>query len=329
MPLPLAAIGAGLGAAGSIAGFLGDKKTNKLAKKAYEDQKKLSDKQSGIADYISQLAKQAATTSSDVYDPSGGFTRFNPATGKYEYALGAEQQGIQGASYGEELLRNTVDQGVRRQGLLDAERMRQMASGRADRALTDIDAARRGIGMVDPAAVAGQLMASRTGQLNAGYDDAERAARTMQLRTGSSAVGDALTSLARDRVRAQAGLGTPGLEGLEFAEGINQGRNQQNYGVYGQMHGIGSNFYDAQFAPSTYEQLGRENLGKQMDFDMSKLDLAMGGGSQAGQTLANAGTGLRQGYDAFAKTRVASPTSKLLTGLGNAASSFAKPPTGG
>jgi len=306
------------------AGFKGDKKANKYAKKEYESQKKLTEKQTGIADYIQQLAKQAAATSSDIYDPSGGFTRFNPATGKYEYALGAEQQGIQGASYAEELARNTQDQALRRQGLLDFERMRQRSSGRADRALTDIDAARRGIGMVDPNAVAGQLLASRTGQLNAGYDDAERAARTMQLRTGSSAVGDALGALARDRVRAQASVGTPGLEGLEFAEGINRGRTEQNYGTYGMFGDEARNFYDAQFAPSAYEQLGRENLGKQMDFDMNKLDLAMGGGSQAGQTIANAARGQTGAYDAFTRSRVKSPWANLLTGYSNMEDAAAK-----
>src|SRR6187200_502166 len=107
----------GLDLAAVGAGFFGDKKTNKIAKKEYKDQKALTEKQSGIADYISQLARQAANTSSDIYDPSGGYTRYNPATGKYEYALGAEQQGIQGASYQEELLRNTLDQQMRRGGL--------------------------------------------------------------------------------------------------------------------------------------------------------------------------------------------------------------------
>lgn len=317
MPLgfDLAAIGAG---------FLGDKKTNKLNKKEFELQKKLTTKQSGIADYISELAARAAGTNSDIYDPSGGFTRFNPATGKYEYALGREQQGIQSASYEEELLRNTRDQQMRRAALGDFERMRQRSSGRADRALDDIDAARRGIGMVDPNAVAGQLLTSRTGQMNAGYDDAERAARTMQLRTGSSAVTDALTALARDRVRAQASMGTPGLEALEFAEGINQGRNQENYGIYGQFGDEARNFYDAQFAPSAYEQLGRENLGKQMDFDMGKLDLAMGGAGTAGQTVANAQRGQQGAYNAFMQNRIASPIGSALSGASNAIDAFGK-----
>jgi len=311
-----------LGAIG--AGFFGDKKTNKLNKKEFERQKQLTAKQTGIADYIQELAARAAGTNADIYDPSGGYTRFNPATGRYEYGLGEEQQGIQGASYEEELLRNTVDQQLRRQGLTDFERMRQRSSGRADRALDDIDAARRGIGMVDPNAVAGQLLTSRTGQMNAGYDDAERAARTMQLRTGSSAVGDALTALARDRVRAQASMGTPGLEALEFAEGINTGRNQQNYGVYGQFGDEARNFYDAQFAPSAYEQLGRENLGKQMDFDLSKLEIGMGGAANAGSTVANAQRGQQAGYGAFMANRIASPIGSALSGASNAIDAFGK-----
>lgn len=300
--------------AGLWAGHKAAKAAKKMAKNEYKAQKGYADKQSGIADYISQLARQAATQSSDVYDPSGGYTRFNPATGKYEYALGAEQQGIQGASYEEELLRNTVDQQMRRTGLTDFERMRQRSSGRADAALADIDAARRGIGMVDPNAVAGQLLTSRTGQLNAGYDDAERAARTMQLRTGSSAVGDALTALARDRVRAQSSVGTPGLEGLEFAEGINQGRNQQNYGRYGAFGDEARGFYDAQFNPSGYEALGRENLGKQMEFDLSKLDLGMGGGAKAAGVINNAALGRQAAYTGTNKLATSSPFAKLMEG---------------
>lgn len=314
----------GLDLAAVGAGYFADKKTNKLVKKEFKGQKELTKKQTDIGDYIQQLAKQAATTNSDIYDPSGGYTRFNPETGRYEYALGAEQKGIQGASYAEELARNTIDQQVRRTGMLDAERQRQIASNRADRALTDIDAARRGVGMVDPRAVAGQLQTDRMAQLNAGYDDAERAARTMQLRTGSSAVGDALTSLARDRVRAQASVGNPNLEALEFAEGINAGRTNQNYGIYNNMEQRGSNFYDAQFQPSAYEQLGRENLGKQMDFDMSKLDLGMSGGSQAGATFANAQKGQQNAFAQMMGNRIASPTGSALSGASNAFDAAAK-----
>ena len=325
MVAPLMAIGAGLGGAASLAGILGDRKTNKLSKAALEEQKKITAKQSGIADYLGQLARQAAGTSSDIYDPSGGYTRYNPATGKYEYALGKDQTGIQEASYGEELLRNTQDQALRRRGLNDFERMRGRSSDRADRALLDIDAARRGVGRIDPAAVAGTLTADRTRQLNAGYDDAERAARTLQLRTGSGSLTDSLAGLARDRVRAQAGIGNPQLEALQFAEGMNQGRDQQAYGVYNQFGNEARNFYDAQFAPSQYEQLGRENLQKQMDFDMSKLDLAMGGAAQAGNVMAGAQQGLTGAYDLFNKNRVASPLSKGLTGLSNAAFSAMGP----
>jgi len=300
------------------AGHKGDKKANKYAKKEYKAQQALTEKQGGIADYLQQLAKQAAATNSDIYDPSGGYTRYNPVTGRYEYALGKEQGDIQDASYQEELARNTLDQQIRRSGLTDYERMRQESSNRRDRSLLDIDAARRGVGMVDPRDVAGQLLTSRTGQLNAGYDDAERAARTMQLRTGSSAVGDALSSLARDRVRAQAGMGTPGLEALEFAEGINQGRTQQNYGVYGQYGDEARGFYDAQFAPSAYEQLGRENLNKQQEFDLAKLDLGTNAATNAGGVLANAQRGQTGAYNAFVGSRVKSPLQNLLTGYSNA-----------
>jgi len=314
----------GLDLAAVGAGYFGDKKTNKLNKKEFDRQKALTTKQSGIADYIQELAAKAVGMNSDIYDPSGGYTRFNPATGRYEYALGKEQGQVQAASYEEELARLQQDQAIRRQGLTDFERMRQRSSDRGDRALLDIDAARRGIGMVDPNAVAGQIMGDRTRQLNAGYDDAERAARTMQLRTGSSAVGDALSALARDRVRSQASVGSPQLEALEFAEGINKARTEQNYGVYDKFGSEGRNFYDAQFAPATYEQLGRENLGKQMDFDISKLDLGMTGAGTAGQTVANAQRGQQGAYNAFMGNRIASPLGSAFSGASNMIDAAAK-----
>lgn len=305
-------------------GFKGDKKANKYAKKEYKQQKKLTKQQTAIADYIQQLSKQAATTPSNIYDPSGGYTRYNPVTGQYEYDIGPKQGAIQGASYEEELARNTQDQAMRRAGLRDFERMRQVSSDRATRALTDIDAARRGIGMVDPRAVAGTMATDRSRALNAGYDDAERAARTMQLRTGSSAVGDALSTLARDRARAQASMGSPDLEAAQYAQELNMPRTQQNYGAYGAFGDEARNFYDAQFQPSAYEQLGRENLGKQMEFDLNKLDLAMGGSANAAGAISNAARGQTGAYGAFVGSRVKSPFSNLLTGYSNMEDAAAK-----
>ena len=114
------------------------------------------------------------------------------------------------------------------------------------------------------------------------------------------------------------------LEALEFAEGINQGRNQQNYGTYGAFGDEARGFYDAQFNPSQYEQLGRENLGKQMEFDMSKLDLGMGGAAKAGGVVNNAALGQQAAYTGTNKLATSSPFAKLMEGGNNLIDSYAK-----
>lgn len=320
----LGALSAGLGLASGVAGFLSDRKANKLAKKQYKLDKKMTDRQIEISKYIEGLAKQLMGRDFSFTDPFGGGVEFDEATGKYITKLSPEKKAIQEASFKEELDRMIKDNSIRRRGLSDFERMRQKSSTRADRALSDIDAARLGIGDVSADAIGGQLRADRTRAINAGFDDAERAASTLQLRTGSSALGDALGSLARDRARAQSEIGSPEIEGLQIAEGINTGREANRYNAYGVFGDEARGFYDAAFQPAAYDAEAVANLKDLMKLDMSKFDLAMGGSGQAAGTVGDAAAGLRQGFQLYNQSRVNSPFSKLLTGLGNAFGSLDK-----
>ena len=311
--------------AGLWASHRGNKKAKKQAKREFKYQRGLQDKQVGIADYLQSLAKRAADTPSNIMDPFGGFTRFNPETGQYEFGLSPQQMAIQGASYGEELDRMTKDNAIRRTGLQDFERMRQRSSGMADQSVQDILAQRRGVGMVDPAALAGRMDVSNQRTLNAGYDDAERAARTLGLRTGAGgATGDALSSLARDRVRARASLGDPYLDALQMSEEINAGRTGQALDKYKLFGDEARGFYDAGFDPSQYEAMGRENLGKQMEFDLSKLDLGMGGSAKAAGVIGNAASGGREAYGQTAALRSSSPFANLASGASGLIGEYAK-----
>lgn len=303
---------------GGVTGFLADRKQNKLAKKQYKLEKAMSDRQIQLSRYIEQLSRELMRKDFSFDDTFGGGVKFNPVTGKYEASLAPEKRAIQEASFAEELDRMIQDQSIRRVGLNDFERMRQRSSNRADRALGDIDAARLGVNRVDPDAISGTLRADRTRYVNAGYDDAAKAATTLQLRTGSSAVGDALNDIARDRVRANAEIGSPDLEGLEFAESINQGREASDFNEYNVFGNEGRSFYDAGFTPTAYDAEAVANLKDLMKLDMSKYDLAMGGTGSAASTVGDAASTLRGAWTGYNQNRIHAPTSKLITGLNNA-----------
>jgi Arc/MetJ family transcription regulator len=160
-----------------------------------------------------------------------------------------------------------------------------------------LDASSEGIGAVDEGQLASAIRLNREREVNAGYDDAERAAQTLGLRTGSSAVGDALTALARDRVRAQAQIGDPALEALQTAQGVNSQRSgdiMSQYGVFGNRASI---MPDVSFTPAPYAGIADAKLGDQQKFDLSKFDVAQGGSGLAATGIGQAATGLRQAYD--------------------------------
>jgi hypothetical protein len=135
------------------------------------------------------------------------------------------------------------------------------------------------------------------GAVNAGYDDANRAAQTLALRTGSSAVGDSLSALARDRVRAQASIGDPELEALQTAQTANSQRMGDLTSRYNVFGGRASAVPDVSFAPAPYAGIADAKLADQMKFDLSKYDVAQGGSGTAASTIGSAGAGLRQAYD--------------------------------
>lgn len=319
MVAPLVAGAAIQGITSLIGGFLGakaDKRANKRAKEQYKLDKAASDRQIEISKYIEQYAKQAAGLSSDSTDIYGSKTWLNPATGKYEIVMGDTPRAIQGASDQEEQKRYSVDQAIRARGLQDFENMRGRSVTEADRSLDRIHNFDRGIGRLDAGQLGSQIRNDRTRAVNSGYDDAERAATKLQLRTGSSAVGDALTALARDRVRAQAQIGSPEVEALQMAEGINQGRSNDNFARYQGFGNEGRAFYDAAYSPSTREAELFARLGDAQKFDLSKLDLASGGSASAASTIGNAAAGLRAGYLASEANRVRAPWGQFIAAAG-------------
>lgn len=309
---------------GAVSGYSAAKKTNKLNKEQLAEQKRMNDKQIQIADYIQSLSKELMARGSTQVDPYGGTTMYDPATGTYKSTLGAVPQKLQDAGDAEEFLRYTADQALRRQGLAGAEGIRQGAEREAGTALNDLADYRRGIGTVDPVALAARMRTSREAQVNAGYDDAQRAGQTLQLRTGSSAAADALARLARSRVTAQAAIGDPEVEALQLAEGINSNRLSNIAQRYTSMADRGSNFYDAGFAPAPYAGIADAKTADQMKFDLSKFDIAQGGSGVAGQTIGNASAGLRQANTAFMANRIANPFGNLVSQLDQASDNAAK-----
>lgn len=303
------------GLVGSVAGLLSSKKTNKLSKQQLAEQKRLTDQQIKISDYIQQLSKELMARGSTQVDPYGGTTAYDPVTGTYRSTLGAVPAEIQAASDKEELARNTLDQEIRRRGLTDAEGIRSGAAREADTALLDLNDFRRGIGAVDPTALAARMRLDRQGAVNAGFDDAERAAQTLQTRTGSGALSDALARIARDRVRAQAEVGNPEVEALTLAEQLNTNRLNNIGSRYTQFADRGSNFYDAPYAPAPYAGIADAKIGDQMKFDLSKFDIAQGGSGTAAAGIGIAAAGLRQANQQFMENRVANPWGQFISSV--------------
>lgn len=282
------------GIASGIAGFIGQQAQNKFNKKQFELQKKLGDKQITYSDYILELSKAAQEISSGVTDAQGGTTGFDPATGTYKSTLGPMQRKLQDASDNEELARYTVDQALRRQGINDVEARRGDASVSAQSAQRAMDDFLRGVGTVDPTRVGNQIRLDRESAINAGYDDAAKAATTLGLRTGSAATVDALTGLARDRAKARAQIGSPELEGIQYADQINQGRQNQLAGTYNLFNTNANNIIDAGFTSAPYADKAFDRATDSRNFDLSKIGTGIEGGSAAGANLASASQGLRQ-----------------------------------
>lgn len=304
---------------GLVSGHKADKKTNKLSKEQLAIDRSLANQQIDISKYIQQLGKDVIAHGSDVTDTYGNRATYDASTGTYKTQISGIQKQLQDASDQEELRRQILDNAIRRRGLNDFEGSRIRSAGEANTALSRLNAFRQGVGRVDPNQVASQLRADRTRSVNAGYDDAERAAQTLQLRTGSSSLTDALANIGRDRARSLATtMGSPELEGMQFAEGINKDREGRLFDIYSALNQEGKSFYDTAFAPSTAADKADARLADAMKFDLSKYDLAMGGEGNAAATIGRAQGLGQQAFQNFMGNRVVNPTGKFLTGLDSA-----------
>jgi hypothetical protein len=303
---------------GAVSGLISSKKTNKLNKAQLAEQKRLTDQQIKISDYINSLSQDLMAKGSTQVDPYGGTTGYDPVTGTYKSTMGAVPGQIQGASDAEEFARYVSDQALRRQGLAESDKIRHTAYLDSDAAMQEMQDFRRGIGKLDPTALASRMRLNREQQVNAGYDDAERAAQTLQLRTGSSAVGDALGRLARDRVRAQLEIGDPETEALQLAEQVNSNRFNTIASRYTSMADRGSNFYDAAFGPAQYAGIADAKTADAMKFDLSKYDVAQGGSGIAAQGIGQAASGLRSANQAFMQNRIANPWGNFVSQMDQA-----------
>ncbi len=307
---------------GALKGNSAAKKKNKLAEQEMATQRLLADQQIDISKYTQGLSKDLMAQGTNAVDPYGGTSGYDPITGTYRSTLGAVPARAQGASDAEEYARLTTDMAMRRNALQDAERSRQEASSQATQSIGDLDNYRRGIGAVDPASIASQLRLDRTAAVNAGYDDAARTAQTMQLRTGSSAIGDALTTIARNRVRDQSSIGSPEVEALGMAEQINSGRKQQLASMYDLFSNKGSQVYDSGYAPTTYAASADAKIADQQKLNLARYEVAQGGSSSAAAGIGNAANGLRQGFQTTEAGKVFNPTGQMLGGFGKLANSY-------
>jgi hypothetical protein len=295
-------VSTGLSVAGTIASLLGGAKQAKLSKESLAIQKSLADNQINIANYIQSLSRDLMSRGSTQIDPYGGVTGYDPVTKAYKTTLGPAQQALQDASDREEAKRLSIDQLLRRNAQTDIERNRLAGAGAERSTLSELENFNRGVGKVDQGQLASAIRLNRLGAVNAGYDDAERAAQTLALRTGSSAVGDSLTALARDRVRSQASIGDPELEALQTAQTVNSQRSGDIMSRYGVFANRGTMAPNVDFAPAPYAGVADAKLADQMKFDLAKYDTAQGGSGTAASSIGSAAAGLRAGYTDALKT---------------------------
>jgi hypothetical protein len=314
--LPTGIIGDIGGLVGSFMTAKAQKQQNKRAKEQLAIDKSLADQQIDISKYIQSLSQALMGQGSTQIDPYGGMTYYDPNKKAYVSTLGPKQQALQDASDAEEMRRLQIDQYARRGALQDIEGNRQQAGGAERDALRRAGLFREGVGAVDAGNLASQIRLNREGAVNAGYDDTERAARTLQLRTGSSAVTDALGGLARDRVRSLASIGDPETEALGAAQDINSSRYgaiTNDYGVFGNRASV---MPDTTFTPAPYSGIADAKLADQMKFDLSKYEVAQGGSAGAAAGIGSAAAGLRQGYAATEANRILSPTGQAIAAGG-------------
>lgn len=304
---------------GGIAGLKSDKKKNKRASEELALERSLANQQIDISKYIQDLSKQVVSRGSGITDPYSGQTSgYDPVTGTYKGALSEGQRAVQGASDQEELARNTVDQEMRRRALQDAEKNRQLASGQVGPALTDLNLFKQGVGAVNPEQIASSLRLSRTGAVNAGYDDAARSASMLGARTGSSAVADALAGLGARRAQTIAQTaGTPDVEGLQTADEINKSRLGQKVGLYDLFNTNANKVYDSPFTPSTAGNDAYTKALQGQQLDLTRFSTAMGGSGTAAAGIGSAAATDRGAYGITEGNRVAAPTGKFIGALGN------------
>lgn len=298
---------------GLVSGLKSDKKTNKLNKEELALQRDLANRQIDVSKYIEELSKQIVGRNYNFADPYGGGVSFDPATQTYKTTLNPAEKAIQDTSY--QLQQRQQQAGL--EGLNDYEKLRKQSVGETGTALANALAFRRGVGRADEGRIASQLRADRTGAVNAGYDDAARAAQTLQLRTGNASLGDALSALARDRARAvNTTVGSPEIEAMQLADQTNQAREEQLYKQYGLFGDEARGILTPQASP--YADKAYNQYADAQKFDLSKYDLGLGGSSNAAATIGNAATGEGAAYGQFMKNRIANPFGKFAMGLDSA-----------
>lgn len=279
----------------AIAGLFGGNNRNKLNERMYAEQQRLAQGQTGQADQINNFVQQLMSMQMGTNDGRGGSSRYNPITGQWETTLGSTEQALQGANDQEALARDTIDQFIRRQGMVDAERLRGRAGVEADTEMDAIGAMRRGVNQLDPNMVANMIATDRQGAVNAGYDEVQRGLNTVGLRTGNdgSAVAQALArNRAADIARTR---GSPMLEAIGFTDGINQQRMDSAVGRYGGFAGMGGNFINNQFGMTDRFGTAQDRTAQQQGLDLQRRQLGIAGAGAGAQILNNAAAGLRGG----------------------------------
>lgn len=285
--------------------------------------KKAQDKQNALE--AEQLAQQTALGNRQLdlatlqnkqgmagtVDANGNHMYYDDATNTWKTDLGTDGKRQLYATNHETMEQLGPDAAASRQERTAAADRRYREGSVADTTLSQYARDQANGGKYSPSSIESALRLSRTGAVNAGYDQVSSNASLAAARAGGAAGnGAALSAMAKARAQTLAEtMGTPYVEGIQTAEGLNNAASGQKLSEYNTLAGRASNVDGAPTATDTVSPAIAAAIASQKSG-------AASGNAQSASTIANAATGLRAAnntYNSGSADRVATAGS---TGIG-------------
>jgi hypothetical protein len=263
----------------AIAAIIGSALAAKQQSDANKQQQGLANASSFLGAQELALAREAQRqgTASKI-DAQGNVVFYDPSTNAWRTQLSATGQRMQDASDRESYSRLTDDQTMGRQGRIDNYGRRQQEGQYADAEMRQLMDDQSAGGRYSPEAIAAELRLSRQGAVNEGFDQVANLYGTQMARSnGASGDASTLMRLAKARSGAMATtMGTPNIEAMQMAEGINNDRANGQMNRYNLGASRASNIDDVPFQPSNVSGMSSAIQGQGQQAALGGLQLSGG-----------------------------------------------------